>query len=910
MSHHKMSSSEFINYLKQFSCFGDESKESTHTRISDKMNIKGGSYHIPNEKEIDFYKSYYNNVFVNKNKEYLTEKQREEGPILIDFDFRYDKSIKERQHNKEDILNFIELLTETLKNILNFDTKIFQIYVFEKPKVNCLEDVTKDGIHMLINISMHMKYKLYLRDLLLSKISDYLSLPITNSWSGVLDEGIFKGTTNWQLYGSRKPAHDSYILTHHFDLKFDTKDSEFEVSENENIYLFDLKQRFKELTARSCSLVTFDFKPEVVEKCNNLVPKTRKKNNKLKLKNSSFGDQLSMDDIRNQEDIDRFIENQMTNLQPTEFIIKEVHQFVMILPELYYGAGSYDKWIRVGWALKNTDSRLFLTWLKFSSQSNEFSYDSIGELYSMWKDFESSNPDGLTNRSIMYWAKNDGPIAKYNKIKNETVEHLMTITVEKGATDFDLANVLYHLFNDRFICTDVKNNEWYEYKGHKWVEINSGSALRLLISKDLHNVYANKVIAYVNELQSTDERETDKWNFMQSQCQIMSCICQRLKKTTDKNNIMREAKELFYAHGGDEFNNKKDENPYLMCFNNGVFDFESGIFRDGRPEDYITMSTNINYIPIEKVNKKHLNEVQNFMCQLFPNEELRNYMWKHLASTLIGTNDNQSFNIYTGSGRNGKSKLVELMSKLLGDYKGTVPITLITQKRTSIGSSTPEIAKLKGKRYAVMQEPSKKERINEGIMKEITGGDTIQGRALFKDSIEFVPQFKLVVTCNSLFDITSNDDGTWRRIRLCDFVSLFTEHPKEGDEDQPFQFKVDKKLDKKFDVWKYPFMSKLIEIAKTEKGNVDDCDIVMAKSNAYRENQDYMAEFIREKVEAFEGGKIKKGEIYETFKNWYTLQYGRGVPKGKEVYDSMDKKYGKYTAGGWHNVRIVYETEE
>ncbi len=152
MSHHKMSSSEFINYLKQFSCFGDESKESTHTRISNKMNIKGGSYQIPNEKEIDFYKSYYNNVFVNKNKEYLTEKQREEGPILIDFDFRYDKSIKERQHNKEDILNFIELLTETLKNIINFDTKIFQIYVFEKPKVNCLEDVTKDGIHMLINI--------------------------------------------------------------------------------------------------------------------------------------------------------------------------------------------------------------------------------------------------------------------------------------------------------------------------------------------------------------------------------------------------------------------------------------------------------------------------------------------------------------------------------------------------------------------------------------------------------------------------------------------------------------------------------------------------------------------------------------------------------------------------------------
>ena len=59
-------------------------------------------------------------------------------------------------------------------------------------------------------------------------------------------------------------------------------------------------------------------------------------------------------------------------------------------------------------------------------------------------------------------------------------------------------------------------------------------------------------------------------------------------------------------------------------------------------------------------------------------------MWDHLAATLIGTIENQTFNIYTGTGRNGKSKLVELMSLVLGDYKGTVPITLITQKETAL----------------------------------------------------------------------------------------------------------------------------------------------------------------------------------------------------------------------------------
>ena len=81
-------------------------------------------------------------------------------------------------------------------------------------------------------------------------------------------------------------------------------------------------------------------------------------------------------------------------------------------------------------------------------------------------------------------------------------------------------------------------------------------------------------------------------------------------------------------------------------------------------------------------------------------------MWEHLASCLVGTNENQTFNIYTGGGSNGKSCLVDLMSKVLGDYKGTVPITLITHKRNSIGSTSSEIVQLMGTRLAVMQEPS------------------------------------------------------------------------------------------------------------------------------------------------------------------------------------------------------------
>ena len=145
------------------------------------------------------------------------------------------------------------------------------------------------------------------------------------------------------------------------------------------------------------------------------------------------------------------------------------------------------------------------------------------------------------------------------------------------------------------------------------------------------------------------------------------------------------------------------------------------------------------------------------------------------------------------------------------------------------------------------KKPSKGDRINEGIMKEITGGDPIQGRALFKDSQTFIPQFKLVVCTNTLFEIKSNDDGTWRRIKIVEFLSKFTENPVEDDPDQPYQFKVDKKLEDKFSKWAPVMASMLVKEALKNKGNVEDCNMVLAKSNEYRNNQDYLAEFVKER---------------------------------------------------------------
>ena len=108
-------------------------KEMTHTRIaSQELNIYGGSFHVDKEELGQFYKLYYEHVFVKGRKEYLTERQLEKGtgPILVDFDFRYDVSVTKRQHTQEHIQDMIQLYLEELKEFFVFEEgKPFPIFV-------------------------------------------------------------------------------------------------------------------------------------------------------------------------------------------------------------------------------------------------------------------------------------------------------------------------------------------------------------------------------------------------------------------------------------------------------------------------------------------------------------------------------------------------------------------------------------------------------------------------------------------------------------------------------------------------------------------------------------------------------------------------------------------------------------
>lgn len=190
----------------------------THTRIGDKsLGVFGGVYNIPDEDYPEFWQLYSQHLQSGK-QEYLTEKQYPDiGALVVDMDFRYAPDVEDRQHTEEDIENIVGLYAEQLAEMVSGEVPTYDIYVSHKSAVNMLDDLTKDGIHIFFSVRVPRIIQKALRAVMLELLPQSLDhLPLINKWTDVLDEGITKGGTNWQLLGSRKPANKAYEITHAF----------------------------------------------------------------------------------------------------------------------------------------------------------------------------------------------------------------------------------------------------------------------------------------------------------------------------------------------------------------------------------------------------------------------------------------------------------------------------------------------------------------------------------------------------------------------------------------------------------------------------------------------------------------------------------------------------------------------
>jgi P4 family phage/plasmid primase-like protien len=893
-----------------------EGQEITNTRIGLKDVCAGGKYHIPLDEYDQFLTIYHNDVILQPNTlEYLTEKQLvDDGPILIDLDFRYNYSIQTRQYTDEHVTNILNIYLDELEKLYQFFDEEFPIYVLQKASVKPIESkgITKDGIHFIIGLKSKRNFQVYLRQLVIERLKDEITnLPIINTWEEVVDESIALATTSWQLYGSRKPNCDIYQLTKRIDVVYtDGTRSLEEVAHTGQVSLATLSQ----LSAR------YPNWGEAFPRTDINVPNylAAVHERKAFVNVNSVMDPkevevllsiLTIDDLKSR--FDEFYN--ITAVKDPE--LKDLIDFTMALPAPYYTV--FKKWLEVGWALKNTSNSLFIVWVWFSAQWTGFKFPShIRDLYGRWQTFHLHNPNGFTKRSIIYWLKTDAH-ERFVEIRDKSGHQLLLESLRlPDCGDVDIARIMYHYYKGYHVCVSISKGLWYKFVNHKWKLDDGGTSLSQHISKEIRNLYMQLLTNKYRELAEREEKEEEKAEPRgrgrapaDPMIAKLTKIVTKLGNHGGKSNIMKEAMELFYD---DKFYDQIDMNRELLGFENGVFDFSENVFRPGRPDDYITKSTQTDYNPRcpDLANFAEVKaSLEEYMHKNFPIQEVYDFMWDYLASLLLGLNPDQTFAMFVGKGKNGKSALLKFIRKLLGDYTKEAPLTLITEKRGKIGGVSPEIADLKGLRFVTFPEPSVGDSMHEGTMKTLTGDDPLQGRALFMPPVTFVPTFKVCLATNNLIKMNAQDDGTWRRIWIVDFIAKFVDNPVEGDPLIPYQYRVmeQEEMNKFMEDTKDIFMYLLIEIAKHKRGKVNVCQSVMHASTKYKSDQDIVFLFIQEKVEKREGVHMTKSDLSRVYGEWYQATYGSKDKSynTKDVHNRFNALYGDYPWKG-----VAFKNEE
>ena len=209
-----------------------------------------------------------------------------------------------------------------------------------------------------------------------------------------------------------------------------------------------------------------------------------------------------------------------------------------------------------------------------------------------------------------------------------------------------------------------------------------------------------------------------------------------------------------------------------------------------------------------------------------------------------------------GSGSNGKSTILNAVLDVLGqDYSMKAPPDLLM---TTTGQAHPtERAKLFRKRLVVAMETAEGRRLNEVMVKELTGGDRIMARRMREDFWEFAPSHKIVMGTNHMPEIRGTDHGIWRRIRKL-----------------PFEIKIEDKdadveMSEKLRAEHAGILAWLVRGCSMwqSKGLVEPESVTQATSQ-FRVDQDVIAMFLKEMIVTSQGSTVRCGELYKKFAEW------------------------------------------
>lgn len=867
----------------------------THT------SLKGGKYFIPDEHKDQFYDLYVESI-TDQEKQYLTEKTTDIGPLRVDFDFIYGNDVTKHLHNQEQVLSFCKAYFTEVGQYLQL-SEVTDMHIMEKrkPTLDTKKNKMKSGIHIVVpSVCTHKFVEQRVRRNLLKGMPDHFKdLPVTETWDKIYDEAVVNRSVPWTIYGSRKNDVNSLPYLTSYIVRFTNGEASI-VTDVPPISVGLMK---------TLSLVREESaETEMTEEGKSIYANLNKKDEPRISGGRAVTPARGRPATRGKPGSRESSANGRLVLQPLDPDMKEYYKnHTLNLKEERYT--DYSNWVQVGICLHNIHPDLLDVFLDFSSQSEKFNE---AECINKWNGLTFRNDgDRLGEGTLRYWSREDDR-EQYDKIESSNVERLVIAAC--SGTEHDVAAVIYAKFRDLYCCCDFGKNVWYRWAGHIWKETDRGVDLQLKLSREIASVFFKKMNDTGNSMANagmtacTSEGKGDCGfcDYCQEEKKRsgLNAIYLKLKTVKFKENLMKDCREFFFD---EDFVKKLDSNKDIIAFNNGVLDLTTFEFRDGKPEDYLSFSTGIDFDPEKEYYEyEHWHKVESFIIQVLPDPEVRNYFMRHLATNLIGGNTAQKFHVMTGSGSNGKSMILNLTSAALGDYACTVPISLFTQKRKGSGNAAPEVIRLKGRRFVTMQEPDETIALNTGLMKEITSGEKMYARDLFKSGMEFEVQAKFHLACNDKPKVNTTDGGTWRRLVVINFTSKFVPKPMEPNEypmDEAIQFLVQSKE------WATPFLAYLVYTLKEGKGlrKLAAPEKVLEYTSEYRNDNDGIAKFISDKLLRLEEGEeivpVDSTALKRAFKQWNMDNDQRLSPS--DMMKRVEVQFGKYHKGtGWTNFRL------
>jgi putative DNA primase/helicase len=336
-----------------------------------------------------------------------------------------------------------------------------------------------------------------------------------------------------------------------------------------------------------------------------------------------------------------------------------------------------------------------------------------------------------------------------------------------------------------------------------------------------------------------------------------------------------------------------DADANMLNTQSGLVDLRCSVLHAHRPEDYCSRITRAAYVP-GSTAPTWQRLVSWALCD---DAELIAWFQRAVGASLYGHQQEQIFAFCFGGGGNGKGSILNALRRILGDYACILPGSFFELQKNK--PHTTEIADLFGARFAVGSEVSPTATLDEGKVKELTGGDPVKARRLHENNEEHEPTWTLWLSGNSKPRIRGTDRGMWRRMRLIPFVAQIEDH------------QIDRELPNKLLAEADGILTWAIEGARLwHDDRLGLCSAVESASLEYREAEDVVGQFLEDccLVDARAAYATTKAEFRRAFEVWCT-ENGLPILSTKTVADRLAKEgireLKSNSTRSWRGVRLV-----